>query len=59
MHNSQKLLDAFSALYPQVKEIEQTFCPYRACPLGAHVDHQYGLITGFAIDKGIHIAFVP
>lgn len=33
------------------------FCPYRICPIGAHVDHQYGLITGLAIDKGIHIAY--
>ena len=28
------------------------FSPYRVCPLGAHVDHQHGLVTGFAIDKG-------
>ncbi len=34
-----------------------TFCPYRICPLGAHSDHQHGKITGFAIDKGIHIAY--
>lgn len=33
------------------------FCPYRVCPIGAHSDHQLGKITGFAIDKGIHIAF--
>lgn len=33
------------------------FSPYRICPLGAHVDHQLGKITGFAIDKGIHIAY--
>ena len=33
------------------------FCPYRVCPLGAHVDHQYGFVTGFALDKGIHIAY--
>ena len=33
------------------------FTPYRVCPLGAHVDHQLGKITGFAIDKGIHIAY--
>lgn len=32
------------------------FCPYRICPIGAHSDHQLGKITGFAIDKGIHIA---
>lgn len=35
------------------------FCPYRVCPMGAHSDHQYGKITGFAIDKGIHIAYAP
>lgn len=35
------------------------FCPYRICPLGAHVDHQFGKINGFAIDKGIHIAYGP
>lgn len=35
------------------------FCPYRVCPIGAHSDHQYGKITGFAINKGIHIAYSP
>lgn len=35
------------------------FTPYRICPLGAHVDHQLGKITGFAIDKGIHMAYGP
>ena len=33
------------------------FCPYRICTLGAHIDHQFGKINGFAIDKGIHIAY--
>ncbi len=33
------------------------FCPYRVAPLGAHIDHQNGIINGFAIDKGIHIAY--
>ena len=33
------------------------FCPYRVCPMGAHSDHQFGKITGLAIDKGIHIAY--
>ena len=36
-----------------------SFCPYRICPIGAHVDHQHGLITGLAIDKGVHIAYGP
>lgn len=35
------------------------FTPYRVCPLGAHSDHQLGHITGFAIDKGIHMAYGP
>jgi galactokinase/galacturonokinase len=33
------------------------FTPYRICPLGAHSDHQLGRITGFAIDKGIYLAY--
>ena len=33
------------------------FSPYRVCPLGAHVDHQHGLVTGFAIDKGVDMWF--
>ena len=36
-----------------------SFSPYRICPIGAHSDHNLGKITGFAIDKGIHIAFRP
>ena len=35
----------------------QIFAPYRVCPLGAHVDHQHGLVTGFAIDKGVNLWF--
>lgn len=35
------------------------FTPYRVCPIGAHSDHNLGKITGFAIDKGIHIAYGP
>ena len=33
------------------------FSPYRVCPLGAHVDHQRGIVTGFAIDKGVDLEF--
>ena len=35
------------------------FSPYRVCPLGAHVDHQRGLVTGFAIDKGVDLWWTP
>ena len=36
---------------------EKTFCPYRICPLGAHIDHQLGIVSGFAIDKGIEVEY--
>lgn len=36
-----------------------SFCPYRICPLGAHVDHNLGKVTGIAIDRGISIAYGP
>lgn len=51
------MINEFKKLYPNSENISISFCPYRVCSLGAHVDHQYGLITGFAIDKGIHIVF--
>lgn len=50
--------DVFEQTYKKVPE-GVAFCPYRICPLGAHSDHQYGKITGLAIDKGIHIAYAP
>ena len=38
---------------------ESLFCPYRICPIGAHVDHQFGLVSGFAIDKGVTLFYAP
>lgn len=51
-------VERFAQIYHRDPE-QIAFCPYRVCPLGAHSDHQLGKITGFAIDKGIHIAFSP
>lgn len=48
----------FEQLYRQ-KPTHRTFCPYRVCPLGAHVDHQHGLVTGFALDRGVEMLYVP
>jgi galactokinase len=33
--------------------------PLRICPLGAHIDHQLGIVTGMTIDRSIQLAFVP
>ncbi len=43
--------------YGEVEEIYYSYCPYRICPLGAHVDHQHGLVSGFAINYGIGMAY--
>ena len=39
--------------------LRHIFSPDRVCPLGAHVDHQHGLVTGFAIDKGVDLVYTP
>lgn len=33
------------------------YSPYRICPVGAHVDHQHGLVTGFALNYGVNLRF--
>ena len=43
--------------YGQSNNILFSYCPYRICPLGAHVDHQHGLVTGFALNYGIGISY--
>ena len=40
-------------------EIRVVCSPLRICPLGAHIDHQLGLVTGMAIDRHILLAFAP
>lgn len=50
--------EMFTQIYKKAP-LHTAFTPYRICPIGAHSDHQLGKITGFAIDKGIHIAYGP
>ncbi len=56
--NSSSAVLRFEQTYRKSPD-HTAFTPYRICPLGAHSDHQLGKITGFAIDKGIHIAYGP
>ena len=53
-----KCEEKFFEIYGKQPE-DVAFCPYRICPIGAHVDHQLGRITGLAIDRGIHFAYRP
>lgn len=39
--------------------MKHIFSPYRVCPIGAHVDHQHGLVTGFAFNKGVDLWYNP
>ena len=50
--------EVFESVYKKEAPYK-AFTPYRLCPIGAHSDHQLGKITGFAINKGIHIAYGP
>ncbi len=52
------VVKAFENTYLR-EPLHTAFTPYRICPLGAHSDHQLGKITGFAINKGIHMAYGP
>jgi galactokinase/galacturonokinase len=41
------------------KNIKVVKSPLRICPLGAHVDHQHGLVTGMALDASVNMMYSP
>ncbi|EMS57751.1 Galacturonokinase [Triticum urartu] len=41
------------------REVRVVACPYRICPLGAHIDHQGGIVTAMTINYGVLLGFVP
>jgi len=47
----------FAGVYPG--DVRVARAPYRICPLGAHVDHQLGRVTGMALDRCLLLAFAP
>ncbi|MEJ5311273.1 MAG: galactokinase family protein [Anaerolineae bacterium] len=40
-------------------DIRVVYAPLRISPLGAHVDHQDGVVTGMTLDRMVLLAFVP
>ncbi len=60
-----KEYSAMEALTAQFKErygdndIRKIRSPLRICPLGAHVDHQGGLVTGMALDSAVNLVYSP
>ena len=51
-------LHKYEELYGREPE-GKSFCPYRVSPLGAHIDHQMGVVNGFAIENGITLYYGP
>ncbi|HOT90390.1 MAG TPA: galactokinase family protein [Anaerolineae bacterium] len=41
------------------RDIWIVYAPLRISPLGAHVDHQDGLVTGMTLNRAILLAFTP
>ena len=56
--NGLRCEETFRGVYRRDAE-GLAFAPYRICPIGAHSDHNLGKVTGFALDRGIHIAYRP
>lgn len=54
----ERVIRSFTEKYHR-EPVSVGFTPYRICPLGAHSDHNLGKITGFALDKGIYMAYGP
>lgn len=53
----QTLHTAYRTFFGKGDALYELYSPYRVCPLGAHVDHQKGIVSGFAFDKGIDFLF--
>lgn len=51
-------VDEFTHAYGAAPQI-LIHAPYRICPLGAHVGHQFGRVAAGAIDHGITLAITP
>lgn len=49
----------FKKTFKTDEEPFSVYCPYRIAPVGAHSDYQHGLISGFAIDHGVELLFLP
>ncbi|WP_208586101.1 GHMP family kinase ATP-binding protein [Gracilibacillus suaedae] len=54
----QELFDTFKQLYGE-KQAQLVRSPLRICPLGAHVDHQDGIVTGMALNANVEMVFAP
>lgn len=54
-----RLVTHLQAMGASRSEIRIVKAPLRICPLGAHIDHQLGVVTGMTIDQSVMLAFAP
>ena len=61
IHSRAQMLKAEVAdlAHASPEEVRVARSPYRVCPLGAHVDHQLGEVTGMALDRALLMGFAP
>jgi galactokinase len=63
VHRAKRLSDVVGKLRARGPaddaEIFAVIAPLRICPLGAHVDHQGGVVTGLTVDRSVLLAAVP
>lgn len=52
-----KLKAEHRRLFDGGAEPRAVVAPYRVCPLGAHVDHQHGTVTGMALENSVALVF--
>jgi len=58
--SAEELKEALRERYSvPAKDISVVRSPYRICPLGAHIDHQLGRVSGMALDRSVLLAFAP
>ncbi len=58
MNERNELIDRFRAKFEHVPTAAVR-SPLRICPLGAHVDHQDGIVTGMALTESVNLIFSP
>ena len=55
----KELIKKFNEVYRDVQDIRSVVSPLRICPLGAHIDHQDGIVTGMALDSSVNMVYAP
>lgn len=54
----RSLIDKFKKIYNEI-DIRAVRSPLRICPIGAHSDHQGGLVTGMTLNASVDMVYSP